>query len=179
MSLLYLPNRGELIRPAVQPDYPDCDLTDQNAAYMHYYLTSEAGVRARSAEIRTDQEALFTLAALSFQLLDTPIDESHDGQSAFSDGFVAEETVIDLVRPVQTFNLPLACRNAPALFVVPTAEFDMISGFSQWPGERPVTYATIANLGPDTEPPARTRSRLIGAYVAHNLARRQLELDAA
>lgn len=146
MSELHRPN-GNLIRLELQPDFPNEDLTDNNASMLAYQLQSEAGLLAQSEQLQQHQRYVHLIADRALKFLGIKTDYAEEELFSFSHGFASFETISDVVRPPHVYDMHLARQRVEQLFVDTRDFFDIeIEEFNRAMDE-----------GRDPQPPSRDR----------------------
>lgn len=188
-----------LITLDFQPDFPNEDLTENNALYLRYLLADEPGVIARANEIAPHQRHIHALADSAMRLLNITTNYDPSELAAFSHGFASFETMNDLVHQPRIYDIKPAHARIAALFVdtrslleIETEELlsavaeerdiqpvshdklapevDLANRHSILPDYFPNTYDVVIALGEARdETPEQLQMRAAGAQIAHSL----------
>lgn len=185
MSIDLFSQEQRIVRRVEQPDFPNCDLHEDNAPLMLYMLKTEAGFQTVASYVYSPnsgqpQRVLHELADNALNWRDIPTEYSEAALQSFVEGFFALETIINVVRPPHVYDLTQAAKNANQ-FLLETGEMadvELSESFDNWTNEHIRTYGTIANAASKPETARRTNVRLMGAHIAYLLQRNLLDAAA-
>lgn len=171
--------RPQLIVLETQPDFPGCDLTENNATYIKNLLTHEPGLEAHAEQLQAMQRPIHHLATWALRTQHVQIDYSPAEYKAFSRGFTDFEIISDLVTPPVAYDTAHAASRAQRLFIdnEAIADFEIGGRIAVWPEQRPNTYDTIVALGTlRDESMKQLHARIAGAVIAFELQRPALDV---
>lgn len=171
--------RPQLIVLETQPDFPGCDLTENNATYIKNLLAREPSLEAHAAHLQTMQRPIHDLATWALRSQHREVDYSPAELQAFSRGFTDFEVIADLVTPPAVYDTAHAASRTRQLLVdnEAIADFEVGGRIAVWPEQRPNTYDTIVSLGTlRDESMKQLHARIAGAVIAFELQRPALDV---
>lgn len=110
MSELHLPSR-QIAKITKQDDFPDNDLTRDNAEMLTWLLCDNAGVDGYGIELAPRQRFIYHIADRALCLKGIRTNYGPDDLGAFSHGFTVFETMVNIVRGTK-YNCPIPLDDA-------------------------------------------------------------------
>lgn len=158
-----------------QPDFPDKDLTETNAAYLAHILTNDESERAHAAAFETNLVPLFRLGHEALQMCELPSEDSRVSYDAFCDGFAASEFAMRYVN-AQPYNGTRAVAATHELIRSGvTASIELSDQYLDWLESHTNTFGMVADVSTARHDTIKqTQARAIGACTAIILQRGSL-----
>lgn len=208
MSELYIPKQQSYVNLEFQPDFPQVDLSEDNADMLKFYLSREPGLYAQAEHLQHYQKSIYTLANQALKILQIETHYEPSELAAFSHGFASFEIINDLVHPPRIYDMNLARAQARRLFISPedtfelelahlienngnlpatppsvlptnAVEFELADRHAKWVEEYPHTNDVIVKFGEEREETiAQLHSRMIGAHFAFQLQHQDLDVTS-
>lgn len=156
-----------------QPDFPNIDLSEPNAAQVSYYLQNERGEKPYADFLRASLRTIHITGHQALQVFGVELDYSEDEYFAFCDGFAALEYTSLLVNP-QLYNGTIAVRKTQDILVnhSDSADLEIADRYALWLKTHPNTHGVIVDAGAvQGETMKQLHARTIGAHIASELQR--------
>lgn len=150
-----------------QPEFPDEDLSEANAAYLSHDLTTNQAERAHAASFETNLVPLFRLGHEALQMNALPSEDSRISYDAFCDGFAASEFAMAFVRPRLYDGIRAVEATHELIRSGVTASISLADQYRDWLDTHINTFGVIADVSiarGDTI--KQTQARAIGACTA-------------
>ena len=196
MSELFIQPPKSFLHLQLQPNFPDEDLSEQNATILKYMLR-ESGISTQASSLEKHQYGAFQLAQRVLKITGVSLRYSQDELQAFSHGFATYEVISDVVRPPGRFDITRASANANntllgkdlTIEIVPEegilskdqlvmletlrsdlVDLNMAEQFGKWQRQQPEADGVVVALGDHRRESLRQlQARRIGAHIAYEL----------
>lgn len=203
MNEFYIPNK-HIAKLEQQPEFPQSDLTIENADMLKYVLRSSHGLVAQGEHLQPHQGYIHLIANYALKLSGIKTRYSEDELAAFSHGFAAFETINMMVHPPHIYDIRLAQKKVRQLLLPPELdlfelevaellgtsddyavqeplfipELEIAERQNVWQENLPNAFDVIVDLGEKRrETMKQIHARTAGAHIAYELASE--DLDAA
>lgn len=203
MTELYIP-RNNIVKLEHQPEFPQADLTEDNADMLKHVLGSSSGLVAQGEHLKPYQGYIHLIADYALKLSGAETRYSEDELDAFSQGFASFETINIMVHPPRLYNIALAREKVRELLLPPeldpfelevaellgtpvdqslqvgtfVPELELAERQNVWQQKLPNAFDVIVDLGEKRhETMEQIHARTAGAHIAYQLAAE--EPDAA
>jgi len=173
MTQLHFPESSPFTIIKRQPDFPNEDLTENNAAQIEYYLQHERGESAYVNYLKESLRMVHITGHQALEILGIEVDYSEKEYDAFCSGFAALEYAAQLVNP-RLIDGSLAVKRTKSLLVdgADFADLEIADRFAVWESTHPNTYGVIVDAGASQgETMKQLHARAIGAQIAYEFQR--------
>lgn len=113
---------SEVIKPSfihyeMQPDFPEVDLTENNAQLLSFQLRQETGIDGHVQQLQHHQRQIHLISNRALNMLGIKTRFAEEELYSFSHGFATFETISDMVHPPRVYNIQQAAGKVAQMFV--------------------------------------------------------------
>lgn len=194
--------KEKIVKLERQDEFPQTDLTEDNADMLKFHLRSEHGLIAQGNHLRPYQGYLHLIADYALKMSGVKTRYSEDELVAFSHGFASFETINLMVHSPRLYNIHTAQKKVRQLLLPPELdpfelevaellgtsdeldaqsvmfipEIELAERHSGWQQKLPNTFDVIVDLGEKrSETMEQIHARTAGAHMAYQLATEDLD----
>ncbi len=196
----------EIIKLELQHDFPQVDLTANNAKVLDFQLQNSAGLDAYADQLQHHQRQIHLVADRALKILGVKTRYAEEELLAFSHGFASFETINDLVHPPRIYDLSIARLRVEQIFIDtrdffeieleefersliedrpvmpvtrdrPAPELELANRHSILSTHHPNTHDVLLGIGESRhESLSQLQARLAGAQLAYSLQSKDLDV---